>query len=119
MMHLMTGKPLMQPLEEMDALEERIAAARTECEIWASSDVEQKAYLDYPDEVLAQLDWVVASPRSRRARAFSPPATSTAFCSVRRTTLGDGIVVFLPPRNGRAEGDGEQSLSPLQNGKES
>jgi hypothetical protein len=43
MMHLMTGKPLMQPLEEMDALEERIAAARTECEIWASSDVEQKA----------------------------------------------------------------------------
>jgi hypothetical protein len=31
-------------LEVIDGLEERIAAARTECEIWASSDVEQKAY---------------------------------------------------------------------------
>jgi hypothetical protein len=44
MMHPMTGKPLKQLLEEIDALEERIAAARTECEIWASSDVEQEAY---------------------------------------------------------------------------
>ena len=44
MMRLMTGKPLMQLLEKMDALEERIAAARTECEIWASSEVEKEAY---------------------------------------------------------------------------
>lgn len=44
MMHLMTGKPLMQLLEEIDALEERIAAARTECEIWASSAIEKQAH---------------------------------------------------------------------------
>ena len=44
MMHLMTGKPLMQLLEETDALEARIAAARTECEIWASCEVEKKPY---------------------------------------------------------------------------
>jgi hypothetical protein len=44
MMRLMTGKSPVQVLEQIEALEERVAAARTECEIWASSEVEKKAY---------------------------------------------------------------------------